>query len=59
MLGYMRDTKTPKEAPENLKKIFVASTMTRKLQLKWDLNNVRNGDMLVANYTSKTKDIYD
>ena len=33
MSGYIRNAKLPKEAWENLKKIFVASTMARKLQL--------------------------
>ena len=34
MLGYIRDAKTLKEAWENLKKIFAASTTARKLQLR-------------------------
>ena len=33
MLGYIREAKTPKEAWENLKKIFAANTMTRLLEL--------------------------
>ena len=32
-LSYIRDAKTPKGAWENLKKIFAASTTTKKLQL--------------------------
>ena len=31
MLNYIRDAKTPKEAWENLKKIFAASTTAQKL----------------------------
>ena len=41
----------PKEAWENLKKIFSANTMTRNLQLRQELNNIRQKDMSVSNYT--------
>ena len=41
MLGYIRDSKTPKEAWEKLKKIFAANTVARKLQLRQELNNVQ------------------
>ena len=34
MLTHIRDTKTPKEAWEKLKKIFAANTTPRKFQLK-------------------------
>ena len=40
MLSYIRDAKSPKESWENLKKIFAASTSTRKLQLWQELNNI-------------------
>ena len=33
MLGYIREAKTPKEAWENLRKIFAPNTTARKLQL--------------------------
>ena len=33
MLGYIRDAKTPREAWENLHKIFAANTTTRRIQL--------------------------
>ena len=59
MLGYIRDAKTPKEAWENLRKIFAASTTTRKLQLRQELNNIRQRDMSVTDYTTKIKEIYD
>ena len=58
MLDYIRDERTPKEAWENQKKIFAASITTRKLQLKQELKNIRQKDTSVADYTSKTKDIY-
>ena len=45
MLGYIRDAKTPKEAWENLRKIFAASTTTCKLQLRQELNNIQQRDM--------------
>ena len=59
LLSYIRDARTPKDAWGNLKKIFAASTTTRKLQLRQELSNVRQRDMSVADYTSKIKDIYD
>ena len=31
MLGYIKEVKSPKEALENLEKIFTGSTTTRKL----------------------------
>ena len=33
ILSYIGDAKTPKKVCKNMKKIFVASTTTRKLQL--------------------------
>ena len=41
MLDYIREAKTPKEAWENLQKIFVANTTARKLQLRQELNNIQ------------------
>ena len=58
-LSYIRDARTPKDAWGNLKKIFAASTTTRKLQPRQDLSNVRQRDMSVSDYTSKIKDICD
>ena len=55
MLGYIRDAKTPKEASENLKKIFTTSTTARKLQLRQELNNIRQRDMTVTEYTQRSK----
>ena len=48
-----------KKAWENLRKIFVASTTTRKLQLRQELNNIRQRDMLITDYTTKVKEICD
>ena len=59
MLNYIKDAKAPKEAWENLKKIFAASTTTRKLQLRQELNNIRQRDMSVTDYTTKIKEICD
>ena len=59
LLSYLRDARTPKDAWGNLKKIFAASTTTRKLQLRQELSNVRQRDMSVVDYTSKIKEIYD
>ena len=57
LLSYFRDAKTPKAARENLKKIFAASTTTRKLQHRQGLNSIQLKDMLVTKYTTKIKDI--
>ena len=59
MLGYIREAKTPKEAWENLKKIFAANTMTHKLQFCQELNNVQQRDMSITRYTLKTKGLCD
>ena len=59
LLSYIRDAKTPKDSWANLKKIFVASTTARKLQLRQELSNLRQRDLSVADYTSKIKDICD
>ena len=59
LLNHIRDAKTPKEAWENLKKIFEASTTARKLQLKQELNSIQQRDMSVTDYTTKVKEICD
>ena len=59
MLSHIRDAKKPKEAWENLKKIFAADTSTRKLQLRQELNNIRQKEMSVTDYTAKIKSICD
>ena len=43
----------------NLKKIFVANTASRKLQLRQELNNIEQRDMLITNYTLKIKELCD
>ena len=46
LLSHIRDTKMPKEAWTNLKKVFAASTTARKLQLNKELSNVpHQGDL--------------
>ena len=49
LLSHIRDAKMPNEAWENLKKIFAASTTARKLQLREELNSIRQTDMLATN----------
>ena len=60
MLGYIQEAKTPKEAWENLKKIFAANMIARKLQLYQsytkELNNVQQRDMSITSYTLKIKE---
>ena len=59
MLGYIREANTPKEAWENLKKIFAVNTTARKIQLHQDLNNVQQRDMSITSYTLKNKELCD
>ena len=59
MLNHIRDANTPKEAWENLKKIFAANTTARKIQLRQELNNIRQKDMSMSDYTAKIKSICD
>ena len=58
LLSHIWDTKMPKEAWTNLKKVFAARSTAWKLQLK-DLSNVRQKDMSVADYTTRIKEIYE
>ena len=59
MLGYIREAKTPKEAWENLRKIFAANTTARRLQLRQELNNIQQRDMSIMAYTLKIKELCD
>ena len=59
MLDYIREAKTPKDAWENLEKIFVANTTTRKLLLRQELNNLQQRDTSITSYTLKIKELYD
>ena len=59
LLSHIRDAKTPKDAWGNLKKVFAASTIARKLQLRQELSNVRQKDLSVADYTARIKEICD
>jgi hypothetical protein len=57
LLCYVRDAETPKAAWENLKNIFTASTMARKLQLRQELSNLRQRNLSVADCTLKINEI--
>ena len=59
MLSHIRDAKTPKEAWESLRKIFVANRSAQKLQHRQELNNIRQKDMSMSDYTVKIKSICD
>ena len=59
MLGYIFEAKTPKEAWENLCKIFAANTTARRLQLHQELNNIQQRDMTITAYTLKIKELCD
>ena len=43
----------------DLKKIFSASTITHKLKLRQELNNIRQQNMSITDYTTKIKEICD
>ena len=55
MLSHIRDANTPKEAWENLLEIFAANNSVRKLQLWQELNNIKQKEMSVSDYTTKIK----
>ena len=59
ILSHIHDTKTPKEAWENLQKLFAVNTSARKLQLRQELNNIQQKEMSVSDYTAKIKSICD
>ena len=59
MLSHIWDTKTPKVAWENLKKIFATTTTVCKLKLWQELNHIWQKDMSVSDYTVKIKSICD
>ena len=59
MVGHIQSTKSPKEAWENLIKIFAANTAARKLQLRQELNNLQQRDMSITSYTLKIKELCD
>ena len=40
MVGHIQDSLLPKEAWDNLVKLFVINTKARKLQLKTELNTL-------------------
>ena len=51
--------KTPKEAWENLRKISVANTTARKLQLRQELNNIQQREMSITSSALKIKELCD
>ena len=59
MLGYYGEAKMPKEAWGKLKKVFVANTSARKLQLWSELNNIQQRDTSITSYTLKIKELCD
>ena len=57
MLGHIQDALLPKEAWDNLVKLFVINTKERKIQLKTKLNTLEKGKILVNEYALKIKSI--
>jgi hypothetical protein len=57
MLYHIRDVASSKQACENLKKVYVTSTIACKLQLEHELNDLRQQDMSVIEYPTKIKAI--
>jgi hypothetical protein len=56
---HIRAVASLKQAWENLKKVYIASTTVHKLLLKQELKNLYKWDMFVMDYNSKIKKIYD
>ena len=59
MLSYIRDANTLKADWDNLKWLFTASSTTRKLDLRQELNNIQQRSLSMLNYTVKIKDLCD
>ena len=55
MISYITCIETPKEVWENLKEIFMASTMERKLQFRQELKILCQRKMLSRTKLSKSK----
>ena len=57
MIGHVQDAITPKEAWDNLMKLFASNTRARKIQLKTQLNTVERKNQSIIKYTIKIKNI--
>ena len=55
ILHYIRDAKMLKEARENLGRIFAARTTARKLQVRQELNSIRQRVMSITVKSSMRK----
>ena len=55
MLSHIQDAKMSKEAWENLKKIVTANMTTRKLQLRQELNNIKQKDRFVLDTPPRSR----
>ena len=59
MIGHIQDADSPKEAWDELVKIYETNTKARKLQLKNDFNTVSKKNLTVNEYALKIKGIVE
>ena len=59
MIGHIQDAETPKEAWDELVKIYKTNTKARKLHLKNNFNMVSKKNLSINEYTLKIKGIVE
>ena len=59
MIGHIQDAESPKEAWDELVKLYETNTKARKLQLKNDFNTVSKKNLTVNEYALKIKGIVE
>ena len=59
MIGHIQDVESPKEAWDELAKIYETNTKARKLQLKNEFNTVSKKNLTVNEYALKIKGILE
>ena len=57
MIGHIQSTATPKEAWDKLVAFDITNTQAKKMQLKDELNTVKEGSLSIDEYTLKIKSI--
>ncbi|MCO5555342.1 hypothetical protein L7F22_008888 [Adiantum nelumboides] len=57
IVGDIHDANSPKDAWDNLIAFNATNTRARKIQLKNELNTIKQGDLSVNDYTLKIKDL--
>ena len=59
MIRHIQDVESPKEAWDELVKIYETNTKARKLQLKNEFNTISKKNLTVNEYTLKIKGIVE